>query len=385
MDAPNPYFGGIPISDLWRQRHEIPEQKWIIDQFLPIGFSIIAGREKCGKSLMTFGTIACSIALGVPAFNALQTLQGTVLYFALEENLGTIMTRMGRLFSKPSDIWVPPDALRLFLSESIASWTDQAIGQLEALIEEHPGTCCVVIDTLRLLAPPKRVGASSTDYDFEYQVGTQLQQLALKHGIAILALHHTTKTVYADVFDSIGGTAWTKSAEMLAVIERDGLGMKLHTRGRSLPTSCWRMEQDQDTLLWTIAASSIGDDDAKSRRRTSEIERLAVQDVFEDNMHLRFSDVKNRFMALGHGESSAGRWLTARVTDGSLVKLDDGSGYKRVDIDNEKSIDQTSLFDADETSVTANDLFDRFPPLPPPALSMEMDEGGGELQPADLF
>lgn len=320
-----PYYAGVPLHDLWNQRHDIPTQVWVVDDMLPVGFSIIAGREKSGKSVLTFGSLAIPIALGSKALGTLTTMEGVVLYFALEEGLSTVRDRLEQFFAKQTESWYPPANLRLFLSDSIQSWTDSAIDQLEGFIKEFPEVRCVVIDTLRLMAPLKKQGNLADSYDHEYNVGSRLQQLALKYKIAILAVHHTVKSSYSDVFDSIGGSAWTKACETMMVLERDGKDLKLHIRGRSVPTSCWRLRQDSDTLLWTRTDS---DDHAtvKTRRR-SQLDALAVEDVFDADCKLRHSDIKRRVMARGFGESSVDRWLDKRIQEGDVVKHADGSGY----------------------------------------------------------
>ncbi|WKZ78777.1 MAG: AAA family ATPase [Candidatus Kapaibacterium sp.] len=320
-----PYYHGVSLFDLWKQRHEIPRQQWIVEGMLPAGFSILAGREKSGKSILSFGSVAIPIALGSNALGTLNTKEGVVLYFSLEEGLSMVRDRLEQFFANQSDTWYPPANLRLFLSDAIESWTDAAIDQLEGYIKEFSDVRCVVIDTLRLLAPLKKQGNLADGYDFEYAIGSRLQQMALRYKVAILAIHHTVKSSYGDIFDTIGGSAWTKAAESMMVVERDGQSIKLHIRGRSVPTACWRLKQDEDTLLWT--RTDTDDTSIVRPRRRSQLDDLTVTAVFDNGMKLRHSEIKRRITSRGFGESSVDRWLEKRIQEGELVKHADGSGY----------------------------------------------------------
>ncbi|MBK6420461.1 MAG: AAA family ATPase [Ignavibacteria bacterium] len=342
--------------------------QWIVHGLIPVGFSIFAGREKSGKSLMTFGSIAMAVALGVPVFGLYPTSPGIVLYFALEEGLPTIVSRMERLFSTTDEVWYPPENLRLFTEADIGSFTDDAIDRLEALILANPGVVMVVIDTMRLMAPVRKSGAASADYDHEYRFGSLLQKLALKYNIAIIALHHTTKAPHADIFDSIGGTAWTKAAEMMAVLERDGLGAKLHIRGRSLPTSVNRMSQDPDSLRWTMQADQGVSEQLERNKKQSAIGKVSVDDVFIDQQTLRYSDVKMRFSGLDLSEASANRWLAQQIKDGTIEKCPDGLGYVRLQAATNNHL-QPFLWEMPDGGSTAV-------VLPPSAAPMEIAGGG---------
>lgn len=330
MDFKDPEGGGIWLDRLWEFRDQIPQMAWIVPGLIPVGFSILAGREKSGKSLMMFGSIALAVALGTAVFGVHLPNPGVVVYLALEEGLTTIASRMERLFSVTDESWYPPSNFKLYLGDEIDSFTDQGVSQLEELIKSNPGVKLVVIDTLRLLAPPKRTGASSSDYDHEYEVGSQLQRLALKHNIAIVALHHTTKAQYQDIFDSIGGTAWTKSAEMLAVLKREGASAELHVRGRSLPTTVSRMFQDPATLLWTKLNDGTSPENISTRKSQSEIELVTIEDVFDGKQKLRYKDVTKRFKSLNLSEASARRWLDMKIDDGSILKCPDNTGYEHI-------------------------------------------------------
>jgi RecA-family ATPase len=321
INTDSPYHPGVSVRDLWRRRDAVPDQLWIVADLLPVGLTILAAREKTGKSLMCFSSIAIPIAGGCEALGTLPTSKGRVLYFALEEALPTVMGRLDRLYGDGDS--EPPEHLHLFLGDTMRMWQDDSIDEIERHIMLHHDVRAVFIDTLRLVIPTRFSGMDA--YEFEYKQGARLQTLALKHNVSIVAIHHTTKTEYTDVFDRIGGTAFSKSAETLVVLERDGREMKMHVRGRSLPTTCYQLRQDVATLEWQLQQQV--QDQASSRSPRLTRDQASVSDVFAGAKSLKYGQLVDCLRLHGVHESTAGRWLKDRVAEGSLVKLPDRGGY----------------------------------------------------------
>lgn len=321
INTDSPYHPGVSVRDLWRRRDSVPDQLWIVANLLPVGLTILAAREKTGKSLMSFSSIAVPIAGGFDALGSLKTSKGRVLYFALEEALPTVMSRLERLYGDGDA--EPPELLHLFLGDTMRMWQDDSIDEIERQIMQHHDVRAVFVDTLRLVIPTRFAGMDA--YEFEYKQGARLQTLALKHNVSIVAIHHTTKTEYVDVFDRIGGTAFSKSAETLVVLERDGREMKMHVRGRSLPTTCYQLRQDEATLEWSLQSRVPDNHIAKTVRSTRD--QASVEDVFEGVSVLKYGQLVDRLRALGVHESTAGRWIKDRVAEGAVYKLEDRAGY----------------------------------------------------------
>ncbi len=321
LSTDGPYHPGVSVRDLWRDRDAVPDQVWVVAKLLPVGLTILAAREKTGKSLMCFTSIAIPIASGSDAIGTLPTTKGRVLYFALEEALPTVMGRLDRMYGDGYS--EPPEQLHLFLGDTMRMWRDDSIDEIERHIMLYPDVRAVFIDTLRLVIPTRFAGMDA--YEFEYKQGARLQTLALKHNVSIVAVHHTTKTEYVDVFDRIGGTAFSKSAETLVVLERDGREMKMHVRGRSLPTTCYQLRQDEATLEWQIQHRV--EDEASFRNPRITRDQASVQTVFAGASTLRYGQLVASLRQHGVHESTAGRWIKDRLSEGALVKLPGRGGY----------------------------------------------------------
>jgi hypothetical protein len=374
---------GVTIADLHVNRNNIKREEWVINDVLPVGFSILAGREKSGKSLLTMGSLAIPISLGVNALGIFSTKPGTVLYFALEEARSTIIDRVDRFFSEQSDSWHPPDNMRIYWADSIDLWSEKALQGIEEIILGFSDVRCVIIDTLAHVAPAKNSGNYADSYDRQYHIGSQIQQLALQHDVAILAVHHTTKTTYNDVFDSIGGFAWTKACETMMVIERvENSKAKLHVRGRSIATTTWEVVMNQDTLLWTAQGNAVTNDQYGARQ--SAITVISPEQVFAKSPTMRRRDIIALMKLHDFSESTTDRWLTHYQECGQLQKLTDGQGYAIINrVTRHEQI--SSLFDPIPEGICHTNISksqDSFPDQsvpPPPVGPLGNDDGGGSL------
>lgn len=77
---------------------KLPEQSWLVEDWIPEGVITIAGRPKIGKSLMALD-LALSIASGGYFLNR-QCKQGKVLFFALEDHPRRIQLRLKQFDAK---------------------------------------------------------------------------------------------------------------------------------------------------------------------------------------------------------------------------------------------------------------------------------------------
>ena len=135
-----------------------------------------------------------------------------MLYIALEDNKRRMQRRIRQILFNDDEPW--PERLTI-----IHAWrrVDQGgIDDLEAWLEEHPQARLIVIDTFSAIRPLK------SDYGFteDYWALSGLQQLAGRHGIAILVVHHLRKAGADDFGDEISGTlGLTAAVDAYLVLE----------------------------------------------------------------------------------------------------------------------------------------------------------------------
>jgi len=193
------------------QKHFDPI-RWAIPGLLPAGVSLLVGAPKTGKSWLGMG-IAIANASGGSVLGCIQVDPGNVLYLALEDNERRLKSRLQKLLNGTAT----PEGLR-FTTE----WPRLDNGAVECIeyhLTHYPSTRLIVIDTLAKIRPNTK--GRDNLYEQDYAVGAPLLQLAGKHGIAIVLIHHTRKQESADPLDMVSGsTGLTGGVDNVLVLKR---------------------------------------------------------------------------------------------------------------------------------------------------------------------
>ncbi len=157
---------------------DFPEPIYAVPGIIPVGLTFLGGRPKVGKSWLA---LQCAIAVGTGGrVLDKQVAQGNVLYLALEDN--------GRRLKERSKKQGMPATAKIRFEPQWPRLNAGGFEALDAAIAEHHYTL-VVIDTLGRL-----VGRARTDdYGDMTDLLGRLQDLALEHDMAILALDHHRK------------------------------------------------------------------------------------------------------------------------------------------------------------------------------------------------
>ena len=219
--------------------------RFVVNNLLPRGLNIVAGKRKEGKSWLMLD-LCFSVAEG-EKFLDQPTEKGTVLYLDLEDPESRLIQRARGIRDViPSKFHEATKAGRLGggLTE-----------QIEDFVKEHPDTNLVVIDTLQKIRKPK-----GDTYAGDYAVISALKNLADRLDIAIVCIHHTRKMKAKDTFDSVlGSTGLTAAADGIYVLERKADGKpfgRLSYISRDLPDGDLPVRFDHDTCRWYPIASS---------------------------------------------------------------------------------------------------------------------------------
>lgn len=197
---------------------EVPEIRWCIEEVIPEGLTLLAGKPKTGKSFFLLDA-AIALASGTEAFGRVATEAADVLYLALEDPTARLRDRLNKMLrDSPA-----PDRLHLYPSGQWAKAHEGGMAALEEWMEEHPKTRLVVIDTLERFKKPQK--APGYHYTEDYASLSALQEFAAKHHIGVVVVHHTRKGAAADPFDEISGTTGlTAAADTLATLSRAATG-----------------------------------------------------------------------------------------------------------------------------------------------------------------
>ena len=247
------------------QRAPYSPVPFLVDELIPEGLHILAGAPKIGKSWLALWLCLC-VSQGQPLWN-FATTQGEVLYLSLEDSYRRIQSR---LFDLTDD--APPTLYFAIMADTLKHGLEQ---QIEQFLTEHPATKLVVIDTLQRV---RSAGSDSNLYANDYQDIGLLKQLADRHHIAILLIHHLRKLHDDDPMNMISGsTGLSGAADSAFVLQknaRSANAASLHCTGRDIPDRTLKLELGEEDHIWKLL------EDSKTCSAASKISALQLVHLF---------------------------------------------------------------------------------------------------------
>jgi hypothetical protein len=226
----------------------LPPTKFIASEFIPQGLHILAGAPKIGKSWLAL-QICLRVASGESLWSFPVT-RGTVLYLCLEDSFTRIQNRLFDITNE-----APENLHFATISEVIGEGLEN---QIEDFLNVHTDTVLIVIDTLQRI---RKVSTDANPYASDYRDIGILKQLADKHRIAILLIHHLRKMNDDDPMNMISGTTGisgaTDSNFVLKKDKRSGNVATLYCVGRDIEYRELQLEFDKVTHIWNFISDSI--------------------------------------------------------------------------------------------------------------------------------
>lgn len=229
---------------------ELESQKFLVDQILPVGLSLLAGSPKIGKSwfVLQLG-IAISNGLDFLGFN---TTQSNVWYLCLEDTYQRIQNRLIDYEDLPLD--------NIVFSPQAKSLNKGLIKQLEDYIAISKNTKLIIIDTLQ------RIRSSNTDgytYGQDYNEINILNDFVNRTGISILIVHHLRKMKAENPFEEISGTTGIAGAvDGMYVMKRNQENKSeanLIATGRDFESFDLKIRFNEESHQWELLEKSLED------------------------------------------------------------------------------------------------------------------------------
>jgi hypothetical protein len=303
-------FSAAELSNM-----NLPPARFIVDDYVPVGLTLLASRSKMGKSWLALH-LGLSVAAGRAALGK-GVDAGDVLYLALEDTDRRLKKRMdqmcpGRNWPKNLDFWTEG---RRFDTGGF----DEIVGWLDA----HSQAKLVIIDTWAKVAPQKQGGTD--DYTYLTKAFSPLQEVAFARNIGVLVIHHTRKPVKdeGDVFDTVlGTTAFTSVADCIHVLRRErGTDMAvLHTTGRDVEEREMAMQFDGARGLWIVQGNA-------QRLALSEPRRKLLEHLEETQQSLTPKEIAD---ALDLSHDSCRHLLRGMAGDGLVVSANGSYSAKPI-------------------------------------------------------
>ena len=241
LDDPN-YLPTVSLNELYDNVYQ--SRLSIIDGLLYTGAYILAGAPKIGKSFLV-AQIAYHVSTGKKLWDY-DVKQGSVLYLALEDDYRRLQERMSRMFG----IDATGDLFFSITANQIGKGLND---QLEGFIYEKKNTKLIIIDTLQKV---REIESDTYSYAGDYEIISKLKEVADKHCICILIVHHTRKQPSVDSFEMISGTTGllgcADGAFLMQKEKRTDRTATLEIVGRDQPDQRLYLSKDQEHLIWNL-------------------------------------------------------------------------------------------------------------------------------------
>ncbi len=237
---------------------DYPPLTWAVPGYVPEGFSVLAGRQKLGKSRMALD-MSVAVATGGPALGKIDCDHGDVLYLDLENGQRRVQRRLNAMFS---DELRRPCLERLEWAFEAPSIGPDLFKMLDDWRSKVQNPRLVVIDVLQRVKPSGGSN-SQTSYERDYSLFAPLQTYATQTKIAILALHHTRKGGADDPLEALSGSNGLSAvADTTLLLNRDAQGTTLYVRGRDV--------EEKDTALINVGGQWHLQGDASVVRQSAQ-------------------------------------------------------------------------------------------------------------------
>lgn len=248
---PENYVPAISGTDLMEQDFEPME--YVVKGLLPKGLSILSGAPKVGKSWLALD-LCLHVAKGEP-FWGMEVTQGTVWYLSLEDTNESAQRRLSCLAADDLD-----NIHFTTKDHEPGTMTNGLPNTIDKFMRKHPDTKLIVIDTMQVAKGTSK----DPNYSGDYIDTIAFKDIADKHKVAMLLIHHLRKQGDPNPFNRVSGsTGTTGAADSLFVLdkpEHSGNRAKLSCTGRAIAERELMLRFDKNSLTWEKVGDSADQD-----------------------------------------------------------------------------------------------------------------------------
>jgi hypothetical protein len=232
-----------------------PEPAWAIPDLLPAGLTLLAGRQKVGKSWLAM-QLCRAITYGQTLWER-DVPPGSFLYLALEDHPRRLQSRMQKQQWPINDGLKSSGFILRDQFEEQIGYLDKEGSNILAEQIERQKPRVVVVDTLG-----RAVRGDVNDYDVMTAALSPIQQVALTKNTAIIIIDHHRKLFGGDidvVVDVLGSTAKAAVADTIWGLyrQRGTKTVRLGMVGRDVEDQQISLKMD-DCGLWQLSDEGDG-------------------------------------------------------------------------------------------------------------------------------
>ena len=211
--------------------------------------SILGGAPKIGKSWLML-ELALRVAKGEPMWG-METKQGTVLYYCLEDTLKRIQQRLYCITENGPD--------NLLFETSTGTLATNLEEEILLYIKRHPDMSLIIIDTFQMVRGSKGDPSYGSDYD-DIQ---KLKRISDSQNVAILLVHHLRKMGDRDPVNKLSGTTGISGAvDCVYILDKSARLEDVATltcTGRDIQQRELELRFDQTNCVWNLISDTSDD------------------------------------------------------------------------------------------------------------------------------
>ena len=311
------------------QKAILPPVEYLVDDFLPVGTSILSAASKIGKSWLVLD-MGLKIASG-SLFMEKQSKRVGVLYFALEDSYTRLQSRMEKLLNGAE----APDGF--YFAVDAPTMDNQFLDCIKSYLIKDPNIKLLIIDTLQKVRGQARSGEPA--YQQDYREMGKIKKFADQYGISVLFVHHNRKMKDdSDPFNMISGTTGIMGAADTALVitkkNRESKDATLHITGRDVEQSDLTIRFNSECCRWELVgnAEEIKTEELKQTYRNSPIIK-AVKALLQNSPDGKWDGNAKKLMDEGvvalrmpvaHSSQAVGNYLASIPVE---LLADDGIGF----------------------------------------------------------
>jgi hypothetical protein len=278
---------------------DLPDPRWAVEGLFPEGLAFMCGAPKLGKSWFALA-LGIALAAGGWALGKIEVERGEVLYLALEDNARRLQSRLRLLLGEQA----APDGLHI--ETAWERFDEGGLERLSGWLDDHPAARLVIVDVWTRVRPFSRDNGNR--YQADYEAAASLQAVAIKYGVAILALYHTRKAESSDFVETVQGTFGTAAAADTIVVVKRSRGeadATLFVTGRDVVETELALRFAAETGAWDLLGDAAEYGLGKTRKaildtleahgplspkRVSELTADVSHDLAKKTMQRMFAD-----------------------------------------------------------------------------------------------
>lgn len=256
---------------------DIPPIEWIVEKILPVGLSMIGAPSKYYKSYMALG-LCVAICKG-GKFLDFDCNKHDCLYLDLESTKRRPKSRLNQILGPFLE---KPDNLHIITgTDDPGRIGDGFEAQIEYQLQQHPKIKLIIVDVFQMIRQPAKKNQSG--YDRDYDDFKVLKQIADKHEIGLMLIHHTRKMKDpSDVFNELSGSVGVMGALDCAwVITKDDRYSEegtLHITGRDMESQKLKIKFNKKSFQWEYIGT---EEDIEAQRLLFEYQQSPVVETIK--------------------------------------------------------------------------------------------------------